>query len=255
VEASSSKVADPLASLPETPKLIALSGLALVIAVAFFNHGTLVDAVPLPVTVICVIIFSAFGIWLSRQYDPPAYMDVPRRIMAHASFPVVSAIMGFFLTHAAVEAVAFAAVNAPSKLVEARVIRKYQWTRIHQRIATVSIDDRAPAFDVRISTELARQLVPGRDCLALAIQTGHWGLRRAILPRSAWEPSLGRSAQKVWRRPLRAALSSDVRGRGRRPACRFSSAIRVPTVPTAGVSVGFGWKRISAKWREARWRC
>lgn len=175
---------------------IALLGVVLAaVLIELFDRASLVDPLPLPVTVASAGIGLAAGSWLSLRMSFPAYVGAFRRTLARIGAPIFGAVLGTFFARVVIEAAVFAGLNPPAKAVVARVDSASP-ERAGGQFAEVSFGPGTRSVYVEISPDLYDQLdpvrAPGRDCIVLGVETGRLGFRRTKLPRRFLDDPIGK---------------------------------------------------------------
>ncbi len=174
---------------------VALLGLVLLATlIELLERATLVDLIPLPLTLVSASIGFVGGVWLALRMRFPSYMGEFRRGLGRTAVPIFGAILATFFVRVAVERVAFVGLNPTPTLLEAHIESAGQ-ERNGGQFASVSFGPGTRSVDVEISPELFDQLLPFRasrqDCMMLPVQEGRFGLRRTMLPRRWFDKPIG----------------------------------------------------------------
>jgi hypothetical protein len=180
------------------PRFVGAALVSLLVVNGVVGRYPLLEPVPVAVKIAGTGLFFLLGLWLARQCEVPPSLDPFKRVAVVVAIAVLCGMIGNVVAQSAVTAAAFAG-EAPATLVNARVVHKriarYGEHLTNERIAFVLIDRDTQPIKVRVAQDLDGHLEPalhpGRDCLAIGIQRGRWGFRRALVPAALIEPPLG----------------------------------------------------------------
>ncbi|MEQ7874721.1 hypothetical protein ABDK56_12030 [Sphingomonas sp. ASV193] len=190
----------PDASAKETrrasPLVLILLGLFLLFSV-IGNQGALIGSVPLAARFAGVTVSLFVGLWLSKLCAAPDTDPQWKRVLTHVAIPLFCVAAGVPVTRALLVFAAFTGMPPPT-IVDAQVtshrVARNGEHMTTESIATITLGRDGPFMDVRVSQDLDLQLDPyyhpGRDCLAVGIQQGRWGLKLARIPASLLTPPL-----------------------------------------------------------------
>jgi hypothetical protein len=182
------------APMSKSARIALLGVLLLFVVLLLVDRASLVDPIPLPMTIVSAAIGFGGGLWLCLRMPFPSYMGGFRRALARLTLPVFCALIATFFTRVAVEHAAFVGLRPAETLVEAQVLSAGQ-ERNGGQFATVTFGPGTRSVDVEISSELYDRLdpvrVPGRDCMILSAESGRFGLRRTMLPRLWFDKPIG----------------------------------------------------------------
>jgi hypothetical protein len=170
--------------------------LALPFANMFLQRATLVDQLPIGVTVLSGFGGLAFGLWMSlRLSTMPSTQSETRRIIGLTAIPIFSIFIGTYLARTAAAELAFVGYNPAIQVVEATVTDFRRGSKWPGQYASFKVDHNSREIEVKVTPELHDSLdpwrSPGRDCLMIQVQRGRGGLRRTVLPNLSFDEPLG----------------------------------------------------------------
>jgi hypothetical protein len=163
---------------PKEGKLLLAVGCAWLL-MGIFKDSSLIDPIPLPLTLIAAPVGFGFGAWVSGR--------IIRRnagnLVAIIAMPILALLFATFLARTTYEELKFRGAQTTSAMEMAKVLSKdSKW----KRSAVVTFGNNTRDISVPINTQLYSSLEPwrkpGRDCLQLRVQTGRDGVRRVISP-------------------------------------------------------------------------
>lgn len=168
--------------------IVAFVAALLTVLDLFAKRWSLIDQL-VPLAVISGAIAFAWGIWLSLQLNLTGRVQDNRRVFVHILIAMFLGLSGIILVRDAVEALAFVGLDPRPTMTNGVVVDHYTLRRSGRR-ASVSLGP-GTRVHVQITPELYALLdksPPNGACLTIAVETGRWGLRRALVPRPADPP-------------------------------------------------------------------
>jgi multidrug transporter EmrE-like cation transporter len=180
-----------LQALTETPeaasrrsKWLAFTIVGVVVAVFFADPDALVDQVPVAYAIATGALGFAGGLYSVYRLKSQLEKQGRRGSIAMISLPLMSLYIATRLGRSAFEAAAFTGVTPAQMTVIAPVVGMSSGRSGPH--AAVKIDPASRELNVSVTYALYAQLdayrYPGRDCLNLPVQTGRFGIRRAVIP-------------------------------------------------------------------------
>jgi len=148
------------------------------------DPDSLVERVPIPYAVVIGVLGFGGGLYAVIRINPPLEKRGWRGYLAIIALPFIALFIASLLGRMAFETAAFAGV-APSQMnVEAPIVDMISGRSGPH--AEVKIEPASREFRVSVTHDLYARLdayrYPGRDCLTLTVQTGRFGVRRALIP-------------------------------------------------------------------------
>ena len=163
--------------------------LAVVVIGAIFlavitDPDSLVERVPIPYAVATGILGFGGGLYAVIRIDPPLEKRGWRGYVAIIGLPFIALFIASLLGRRAFETAAFAGFAPSERTVEAPIVAMMSGKSGPH--ADVKIEPTSREIRVPVSHDLYGRLdahrYPGRDCLTLTVQTGRFGVRRALIP-------------------------------------------------------------------------
>lgn len=148
------------------------------------DPDSLVERVPIPYAVATGVLGFGGGLYAVVQIDPPLEKRGWRGYLAIIAFPFIALFLASLLGRRAFETVPFVGFAPLQMTVEAPIVSMMSGRSGPH--AEVKIDPASREIRVSVSHDLYARLdayrQPGRDCLTLTVQTGRFGVQRALVP-------------------------------------------------------------------------
>ena len=156
----------------------------LVILAVFADPDGLVDRVPILYAIVTGVLGFGCGLYAVVRLQPRLETRGWRGYVAVVALPLVAVFFASRLGRFAFETAAFAGFAASASTVEAPFVGMSSGKSGPH--GDVKIDPTSREIRVSVTGDLYPRLdahrYPGRDCLTLTVQTGRFGVRRALIP-------------------------------------------------------------------------
>ena len=148
-------------------------------------HGDeLVDHLPLPYEIACGVLGLVVGLYFVVKAQDRFKAQGFRGYLAVLVAPIIAVVLGTYVGRLAYETMGFAGAAVTDTRVDAPIIDMSSGRSGLHAIVTIGLGSRE--IRASVTRDLYDQLDayrhPGRDCLVLTVQTGRYGMRRAVLP-------------------------------------------------------------------------
>jgi len=165
-------------------KWLLISIIVILGALITINADGLVERVPLPYAITTSALGAGSGLYGVLRITPRLERQGWRGVVAMFVLPLFALFIGSWVGRYVYEVIAFVGVTPSEKAVLAPIVDMTSG-RSGPR-AIVKIDPASRELRVSVTHDLYAQLdtyrYPGRDCLILMVQTGRFGVRRALIP-------------------------------------------------------------------------
>lgn len=172
---------NPWRMFRQSLKWLALFGI--VVALASHADG-LVDRVPALYAIVIGLLGFGGGIYAAVRLQTRFETQGWRGYLATFVLPFMMLIIFARLGRLAFEAIAFSGVPPSGVTIAAPIIDMS--SRKLGTHASIKIDPSSREIRVSVTQDLYERMdayrFPGRDCLTLIVQTGRFGIRRAVVP-------------------------------------------------------------------------
>jgi len=156
----------------------------LVILAVFADPDGLVDRVPILYAIVTGVLGFGCGLYAVVRLQPRLETQGWRGYVAVVALPLIAIFFALRLGRFAFETAAFAGFAASASTVEAPFVGMSSGKSGSH--GDVKIDPTSREIRVSVTGDLYARLdahrYPGRDCLTLTVQTGRFGVRRALIP-------------------------------------------------------------------------
>ena len=156
----------------------------LVILAVFADPDGLVDRVPILYAIVTGVLGFGCGLYAVVRLQPRLETQGWRGYVAVVALPLIAIFFASRLGRFAFETAAFAGFAASASTVEAPFVGMSSGKSGPH--GDVKIDPTSREIRVSVTGDLYARLdahrYPGRDCLTLTVQTGRFGVRRALIP-------------------------------------------------------------------------
>jgi hypothetical protein len=183
-EAEVKAISNPSGRASALSKWFTLTVGGLAILAVFAYPDGLVDRVPILYAIVTGVLGFGGGLYAVVRLERRLETQGWRGYAAVVGLPLIAVFFASRLGRFAFEIAAFAGVAASASAVEAPFVGMSSGKSGPH--GDVKIDPTSREIRVSVSGDLYARLdahrYPGRDCITLTVQTGRFGVRRALIP-------------------------------------------------------------------------